>query len=82
MLIQEIEKIITTITAITTKIDLLGNSFSENDEIVSRIKIPPIIVEFTIKISLDSITIITALPQFYDQYTYYKSRFHCYGSSY
>ena len=59
MLIQEIEKIITTITAITTKIDLLGNSFSENDEIVSRIKIPPIIVEFTIKISLDSITTTT-----------------------
>ena len=69
MLIQEIEKIITTMTAITTKIDLLGNSFSENDEIVSRIKIPPIIVEFTIKISLVSITTI------YDQYTYYKSKF-------
>lgn len=61
------------------KIDLLGNSFSENDEIVSRIKIPPIIVEFTIKISLDS---INTLPQFYDQYTYYKSKFHCNGSSY
>lgn len=76
MLIQEIEKIITTITAITTKIDLLGNSFSENDEIVSKIKIPPIIVEFTIKISLDSITTV------YDQYTYYKSKFHCDGSSY
>ena len=49
ILIEEIEKIITTTTAITTKIDLLGNSFSENDEIVSRIKIPPIIVEFIIK---------------------------------
>ena len=73
MLIHEIEKIITTTTAITTKIDLLGNSFSENDEIVSRIKIPPIIVEFIIKISLDSITILT---QFYIQYTYYTSKFH------
>ena len=40
ILIEEIEKMITTTTAITTKIDLLGNSFSENDEIVSRIKIP------------------------------------------
>ena len=58
MLIQEIEKIITTTTAIRTKMDLLGNSFSENDEIVSRIKIPPIIVEFTIKISLYSITTV------------------------
>jgi hypothetical protein len=58
MLIHEIEKIITTTTAITTNIDLLGNSFSENDEIVSRIKIPPIIVEFTIKISLYSITTV------------------------
>src|SRR6185436_20672736 len=71
ILIEEIEKIITTTTAITTKIDLFGNSFSENDEIVSRIKIPPIIVEFIIKISLDSITI---LAQFYIQYTYYKSK--------
>ena len=43
--------LITTTTAITAKIDLLGNSFSENDEIVSRIKIPPLIVEFIIKIS-------------------------------
>ena len=48
MLIQEIEKIFTTTTTIT-KIDLLGNSFSENDEIVSRIKIPPIIVDSLLK---------------------------------
>ena len=40
-----VEKKITIITAIETKIDRLGNSEGEKDEIVSKIKNPPIIVE-------------------------------------
>ena len=39
-----IEKIITMVTAMVTKIDRLGNSEGEKEEMVSKIKKPPIIV--------------------------------------
>jgi hypothetical protein len=52
-----IEKIITMTTAMVTKIDRLGNSEGEKEEMVSKIKKPPIIVELIMKRSFDSIFI-------------------------
>ena len=54
----------------------IGNSFSENDEIVSRIKLFQLLLNSSLKY------LYIPLPQFYDQFTYYKSKFHCDRSSY
>jgi hypothetical protein len=43
-----IENIITIITAIETKIERLGNSEGENEEIVNKIRNPPIIVALSV----------------------------------
>ncbi|HKU84350.1 MAG TPA: hypothetical protein VJP58_09940 [Candidatus Nitrosocosmicus sp.] len=52
-----IEKIITMVTAMVTKIDRLGNSEGEKEEMVSKIKKPPIIVALIIKRSFASMFI-------------------------
>ena len=52
-----IEKIITMVTAMVTKIDRLGNSEGEKEEMVSKIKKPPIIVALIMKRSFESMFI-------------------------
>jgi len=52
-----IEKIMTMATAMVTKIDRLGNSEGEKEEMVSKIKKPPIIVALIIKRSFESMFI-------------------------
>lgn len=54
---EAIEKNITIVTAIKTNIDRFGNSEGEKDEIVNKIKKPPIMVESIKKISLGSMFI-------------------------
>jgi hypothetical protein len=49
------EKKITIITAMDTKIERLGNSVCENEEIVNKIRNPPIIVESSVRRVLISI---------------------------
>lgn len=43
-----VENKITIITAMDTKIERLGNSAGENEEIVNKIRNPPIIVAFRV----------------------------------
>jgi hypothetical protein len=45
---QAVAKIITMVTAMETNIERLGNSVGEKEEIVNKIKNPPIIVEFRV----------------------------------
>ena len=52
-----IENIITMDTAMATKIDRLGNSEGEKEEMVSKIKKPPIIVALIMKRSFESMFI-------------------------
>ncbi|TVP39995.1 hypothetical protein NARC_100057 [Candidatus Nitrosocosmicus arcticus] len=54
---QATENIITITTAIVTNNERLGNSAGENDEIVSNIKNPPMIVELIISRSFEFISI-------------------------
>src|SRR3954451_3940396 len=50
-----VEKKITIITAMDTKIERFGNSVCENEEIVNKIRKPPIIVESSVSRVLISI---------------------------
>lgn len=59
-----IEKIITMATAMVTKIDRLGNSEGEKEEMVSKIKNPPMIVALIMKRSFESMFI------YYDVFPY------------